>query len=372
MSRNRTGLLKSALSALHFTGADRLLAPLTRGVGVIFMLHSVRPRRPEGFAPNRILEITPDFLEQVIDLVVDSGFDVLSLDDAHSRLREGDFDRPFASFTFDDGYRDNRDFAYPIFKRHNLPFAIYVPSDFADGRGDLWWIKLEMAIAACEVIHARIDGVAERLETATVEQKEQAFARIYWWLRSIPEFETRRFVNDLCASHGVDTAGLCRDLIMGWDELRDLAQDPLVTIGAHTRRHMALAKLTLSEARLEMEESIRRLERELKRPMRHFSFPYGDETSAGPREFELARELGFDTAVTTRKGLIHERHADFTTALPRLSLNGDFQSTRYVKVMLSGAPFAFWDMARHLRPDSMAARSGSTRRQFLSARTSTG
>lgn len=349
MSRKRTGLLKGALSALHFTGADRLLAPLTRGVGVIFMLHSVRPEREDGFGPNRLLEITPDFLEQVIDLVVDSGFDVLSLDDVHARLREGDFERPFASFTFDDGYRDNRDFAYPIFKRHNLPFAVYVPSDFADGRGDLWWLKLELAIAATDVVHARIDGTAERLVTATKEQKEQAFSRIYWWLRSIPELEARRFVSEMCEAHGVDTSRLCRDLFMGWDELRDFARDPLVTIGGHTRRHLALAKLSLSEARLEMEEGLRRLERELDRPVRHFSYPYGDETSAGPREFDLARELGLQTAVTTRKGLLREHHADLATALPRVSLNGNFQNTRYVKVMLSGAPFAFWDLARSLR-----------------------
>jgi len=363
MSRKRTGLLKGALSALHFTGADRLLAPLTRGVGVIFMLHSVRPERGDGFAPNRLLEITPDFLEQVIDLVVDSGFDVLSLDDVHARLCEGDFERPFASFTFDDGYRDNRDFAYPIFKRHNLPFAVYVPSDFADGRGDLWWLKLEQVIAASEAVHARIDGVAERFETVTREQKEQAFSRIYWWLRSIPELEARRFVSEMCDVHGVDAPRLCRDLVMGWDELRDFARDPLVTIGGHTRRHLALAKLSLSEARLEMEEGLRRLERELARPIRHFSYPYGDETSAGPREFELARELGLQTAVTTRKGLLHEHHANLATGLPRVSLNGNFQNTRYVKVMLSGAPFVFWDLARNLRDAAAVVAPGGAERR---------
>jgi peptidoglycan/xylan/chitin deacetylase (PgdA/CDA1 family) len=372
MSRTRTGLLKGALSALHYTGADRLLAPLTRGVGVVFMLHSVRPGQPGGFAPNRLLEITPEFLEQVIELVAERGFDVLSLDDMHARLREGDYDRPFACFTFDDGYRDNREYAYPIFKRHNLPFTVYVPSDFPDGRGDLWWLKLEMAIAASEMIAARIDGVAERFETVTVEQKTQAFTRIYWWLRSIPELDARRFVGELCAAHGVDTSRLCSDLIMGWDELRAFASDPLVTIGAHTRRHLALAKLSASEARLEMEESIRRLERELGRPVRHFSYPYGDESSAGPREFGLARELGMDTGVTTQKGLIHERHADFTTGLPRLSLNGNFQSTHYVKVMLSGAPFALWNMAQRLQPEATAARARAPGIRLLSAGTSTG
>ncbi len=371
MSRKTTGLLKGALTALHVTGADRLLAPLTGGIGVIFMLHSVRPNRADGFGPNRILEITPEFLDETISLVKSRGFDVLSLDDVHARLREGDFDRPFACFTFDDGYRDNRTYAYPIFRKHGLPFAIYVPSDFPDGKGDLWWIKLELAIAATETLSARIDGVAEHLETRTPDQKDEAFARIYWWLRSIPEGEARRFVTELCDAYGVDTTSLCRDLVMDWDELRDLARDPLVTIGAHTRRHLALAKLTLSEARLEMEESVRRLERELSRPIRHFSFPYGDETSAGDREFELARELGLDTAVTTRKGLIHERHAHATTALPRLSLNGDYQNTRYVKVMLSGAPFALWNMARRWRPSPMAARASVRSPSSLNARTST-
>jgi peptidoglycan/xylan/chitin deacetylase (PgdA/CDA1 family) len=355
MSRRATDLLKVALNALHFTGADRLMAPFTSGVGVIFMLHRVCPQRPEGFGPNRILEVTPEFLDETIALVVESGFDVISLDEVHARVSEGDFDRPFASFTFDDGYRDNRDHAYPIFRRHGLPFAIYVPADFADGTGDLWWLKLEMAIAAASMIDIRIDGIATRFEATTVSQKDAAFDRIYWWLRSLPELEARQIVEDLCRLNGVDASGLCRELIMNWDEIRDLASDPLVTIGAHTRRHLALAKLTRPEARLEMVESIARLEHELSRPIRHFSFPYGDETSAGPREFELARELGLDTAVTTQKNLIHTKHTGALTGLPRVSLNGDYQSTRFVKVLLTGAPFAFWNVARRFTHGSMAA-----------------
>jgi peptidoglycan/xylan/chitin deacetylase (PgdA/CDA1 family) len=370
MSRRTTGLLKVAMTALHFTGMDRLLSRLTGGVGVIFMLHRVRPSGDDTFAPNRMLEVTPGFLDQTIRLVVARGFEVLSLDDVHARIMEGDFDRPFACFTFDDGYRDNRDFAYPVFRGHGLPFAIYVPTDFPDGVGDLWWIKLEMAVAAAEAIDLRMNGVATRFETGTTAQKDEAFKRIYWWLRAIPEAEARGIVAELCRQHGVETANLCRELIMDWDELRDLAADPLVTIGAHTRRHLALAKLTRAEARLEMEESIGRLERELGRPVRHFSFPYGDAASAGPREFDLARELGLRTAVTTRTGLIRTRHALRPTGLPRVSLNGDFQSPRYVKVMLTGAPFALWNAAERLRRGSVAARIKMPFRPSLAADTS--
>jgi peptidoglycan/xylan/chitin deacetylase (PgdA/CDA1 family) len=350
MSRRTKGFVKAALSALHFSGADTLLSSMTGGVGVIFTLHHVLPERPDAFQPNRILSVTPQFLDGVIGLVLARGFDVLSLDEAASRIVEGDFDRPFACFTLDDGYRDNREYAYPVFRRHGLPLAIYVATDFIDGRGDLWWLKLEKAVAALSTIEVKMNGDWVRFDVRTVPQKEAAFDRIYWWLRSIPEIEARGVVSDLCRLHDIDTAHLCRDLVMNWDELRDLANDPLVTIGAHTRRHLALAGLTRAEARLEIAESVRRLEAELGRPCRHFSFPYGDGASAGPREFELVRELGLSTAVTTRKGLVQASHASAMTSLPRLSLNGDFQKTRYVKTMLTGAPFALLDAARRLVP----------------------
>ncbi|MFM9938452.1 MAG: polysaccharide deacetylase family protein [Hyphomicrobiaceae bacterium] len=358
MSRRTKGLLKAALSALHYSGVDGALGRLSRGCGVIFMLHHVQPQQPGEFEPNKILKVTPDFLEEVIGIVIDRGFDVLSLDEVELRLSEGDIDRPFACFTFDDGYRDNKQYAYPIFHRYGLPFAIYVPSDFPDGRGDLWWLKLEKVVSALETVEVKMHGAYRRFECRTARQKEEAFEEIYWWLRSIPETDARAAVSDLCHLHGIDVESLCRDLVMSWDEIRDLAKDPLVTIGAHTRRHFAVGKLSAAEARLEIEEGVRRIEAELGRQCRHFSFPYGDAGSAGPRDFEIARELGLKTAVTTQKGLIHPKHGQALTALPRLSLNGEFQQARYVKVMLTGAPFAIWRLAQRLtlRPQALPTR----------------
>jgi peptidoglycan/xylan/chitin deacetylase (PgdA/CDA1 family) len=330
------------LSALHYSGADAMIAPLTRGIGAIFMLHHVRPEKPSSFEPNRILKVTPDFLEQVIAQVTSSGFEIVSLDEAHFRLIEGHYGKPFVCFTFDDGYRDNLEYAYPIFKRHNLPFAVYVPTEYADGSGDLWWLALEKVIVKVEALSVKLGGVQRRLRCGTSAQKDATFQTIYWWLRSIDEADARAFVRELGDGIGFSPDDLCADQMMNWGEIRQLANDALVTIGAHTRRHYALAKLTLAEARAEIGESVRRLEREIGKPCLHFSYPYGDEASAGPREFGLVKELGLKTGVTTRKGLIHRRHAAELTALPRVSLNGDYQKQRYVKVLLSGAPFALF------------------------------
>jgi len=122
-----------------------------------------------------------------------------------------------------------------------------------------------------------------------------------------------------------------------------MAKSSLATIGAHTINHVMLAKCPASEAREEMKRSREVIEAALGVRCEHFAFPVGDKGSAGSREFHLARELGFKTAVTTRPGVLYPEHREYLTALPRVSLNGHFQAARFVDVFLSGAPFALWN-----------------------------
>lgn len=349
MRRYTTNLLRTALSTLHYSGVAQLLKPVTAGLGVVFMLHSVGPALRQTFEPNRILRVTPRFLEAVVLHTRKAGFDIIGIDEVPNRLGDPGA-RPFAVFTLDDGYRDNRDHAYPIFKRHDVPFTIYVPSDFADSRGDLWWLNLENVIRSQDRIALEINGVARSFAAETTDQKDAAFHAIYWWLRRQPERLARAVVADLSRSAGQDPNAPGRNLMMTWDELRALSADPLVTIGGHTKGHYAVGLLSELEAREEIVGGARRIEQELGRPCRHFSFPYGDELAATERDFALVREAGFLTAVTTRKGLVHAHHGGHLAALPRLSLNGDFQATHYVDALLSGAPFAIRDALLRLRP----------------------
>lgn len=343
MSNRSTQILKAALSALYYSGADGIAAPFTRGDGVIFMLHRVTPEPVRPFEPNRILKVTPHFLDNVIRQVVEAGFDLMAIDEVPERLARRSGKRPFAVFTLDDGYRDNLQYALPVFKRYGAPFTVYVPTDYMDGKGDLWWLMLERVIGGADRVTVCMDGCERHFDTATIAAKEFAYSEIYWWLRRLPEVEARNVVGELAAGKGLDGNTLCREMMMNWDEIRALASDPLVTIGAHTCRHLALSKLDADTARQEIARSIERIEQELGCPCRHFSYPYGCSRSAGEREFEMARELGMSTAVTTRKGQIDAAHAERLTQLPRFSLNGDFQDPRFIKVMLSGMPFRLWN-----------------------------
>jgi len=80
----------------------------------------------------------------------------------------------------------------------------------------------------------------------------------------------------------------------------------------------------------------------------HLAYPVGDPGSAGAREFRIAAELGFKTAVTTRPGVLFPLHRNHLMALPRISLNGEHQALRYVRVLLSGAATAMWNGFRRV------------------------
>ena len=341
--------VKSILEGLYFSGAHFALRPWLGGVGAIMTLHHVRPPRRDAFQPNRLLEVTPEFLDRVVATIRRAGVDIVTLDEARRRLLEADFRRRFVCLTLDDGYRDNMRYAYPILKKHEAPFTIYIPTSFPDRIGDLWWLTLEAAIARNTRIGLVMDGEDRSFDCSTTETKYALFEHIYWWLRRIEdEDEMRRVVRDLGTRYGVDPAEFCEDLCMRWDELEQLAADPLTTIGAHTVNHVMLKKASDDVVRTEMRMSAATIEAALGKRPKHFSYPVGDRTSAGPREFRIAAEVGFESAVTTRPGVLFPEHRAHMTALPRISLNGEYQQLRYAKVLMSGAATALNNRLRRV------------------------
>ncbi|WP_146688978.1 polysaccharide deacetylase family protein [Bradyrhizobium canariense] len=349
MKQLRKSVIRAGLEALYFSGAHYVLRPIFAGVGAIFMLHHVRPPGDAEFQPNRHLEITPKFLRAMLSHLRAQGIDIVTMDEVHRRLIERSFSRRFACFTLDDGYRDNRDFALPVLREFAAPFTVYVASDFAEGTGRLWWIALEMVIAKASMLEVEIGGAAVRFDTETPAAKQIAFDRLHDWLRGLPgELDIEREVSALCARHGVDQAAICRDLCMSWDELKPFANDPLIAIGAHSITHCNLARQTADHASHEMTVSRERIEGAVQRPVLHLAYPYGDKIAAGPREFAMARAAGFKTAVTTRPGMIFPENAEHMTALPRVSLNGNYQDARILPVLTSGAATAMWNGFRRV------------------------
>lgn len=349
MSGAKKTVFKAGLETLYHSRLFRLMAPMARGCGVIFTLHRVEPDPGHDFWPNKILSITPDFLKTVIERCLSAGLDVVSLDEMAARLEAGETERRFAVFTLDDGYKDNLEHAAPVFRDYNCPFAIYLCSGLPDGDAELWWLALEEIIRHETELRFALDGAEETHAIPSTLEKTACFEHIYWWLRAAPVERQYGFIRALAKRYGYDMAALCRSISLTWDEVRVLAADPLVTIGAHTSRHLPLAKLRQEAACSDIAEGAARLSAELGVSPRHFSYPYGDPGSAGPREFALTGSMGFRSAVTTRPGMLDTQSQRKMHALPRVSLNGLYQEGRYVDVFLSGAPFALYNGLKRLR-----------------------
>jgi peptidoglycan/xylan/chitin deacetylase (PgdA/CDA1 family) len=328
------------MEALHFSGATALMRPFVGGVGAIATLHRVQPMCASGFRPNQNLEITPEFLEKVVRRLQRSGIDLISLDEMHDRLAKRDFRRRFLSLTFDDGYRDNKRWAYPILNSLGIPFAIYVVTSYPDRFGELHWLALESVVAANDNLSLEMDGRTCNLHCRTLKEKNQAYLTIWRWVHTrSSDDEGREVVRNLARRYAVDGAAIRDALCLTWDEIAELAADPLVTIGAHTVNHYWLPRNSEVVVRSELQNARTVLEAALGRDVYHLAYPYG---AAGPREFKIAAEVGYKTAVTTRPSVLFSEHRTSMTSLPRISINGEFQHERYVDVLFSGTATAVW------------------------------
>ena len=121
-------------------------------------------------------------------------------------------------------------------------------------------------------------------------------------------------------ANNVDTRKKADEVELTWDQIKQLASDPLVTIGAHTANHYVLSSLSVEEVRYEILESKRILETKLEKQIDHFAYPFGNRREAEAREFSIAAQCGFKTAMTTRTGNIFSGHDAHLNILPRYDL----------------------------------------------------
>ena len=301
-----------------------LTKPMYSGVGSILAFHRVcpQPARPRlGF--NKDLEVTPELLEGSINFFKGKGYDFVSLDQLFVILKSGQLTRRsakrFVAYTIDDGYLDNYTHAYPIFKRYGVPFTIYVTTCFPDRQAIFWWYVLEEMLWEKDELEIELNDAPVRFDCSTLAMKEQAFEMIAGHLIfADSEAKLKAILHD----YSGDFYSHVRDLALNWDQIVELSKDPLVTIGAHSRRHLALSTLSSAEAHDEISESKLQIEARTGKTVDHFAYPFGGRQAAGVRDFRIVKDCGFKTATTTRDGNIFAAHEENLECLPRIPVSG--------------------------------------------------
>jgi peptidoglycan/xylan/chitin deacetylase (PgdA/CDA1 family) len=206
------------------------------------------------------------------------------------------------AITFDDGYRDNYENAFPILQRYGLAATIFLSTGSLDTGDPLWFEVLSGAVKTTsrEFLDLEAD-IPRRFWMRTLDERLRANGELFALLRQMPEEERRQRVQAILRELAAPS-GSRRDMMLTWDQVRRMKQHGL-DFGGHTVTHPFLSRLTRDQVSWEVSECKRRIEAELQAPVSHFAYPNGREEDFGPWNKDVLREAGYEAALSTIWGL---------------------------------------------------------------------
>ena len=325
-------LLSSA--ARRMASSEALVRPISMAAdmfmgtrGCLMTFHRGASARAWEKLPNRDFYLDTNFLDQFLSHLKQRGWDVVTMEEAIQRSKAGKSNDRFVNFSVDDCYRDTYEEIVPLFRRHNVPVTLFVTTGIPDGTLPLWAAGLEDTLLNNDRVILE-DGA---IDVPTSDDKRAAFHRIAdrW-----DGPQAAGCYAKFCELNGVDIDAMHWKHAITWEMLEELRDDPLVEIGGHTVTHARISSLSPDGARFELKGSRDRLVERLGIPAKHFAFPYGRSGDCGPRDFAIARDAGYASAATTRKGLV--RNGQDAYNLPRCTINGADRSLATMELHLSG------------------------------------
>jgi peptidoglycan/xylan/chitin deacetylase (PgdA/CDA1 family) len=214
--------------------------------------------------------------------------------------------RPRCVITFDDGWRDNYDLAFPILRQRSIPATIFLTTDFIGTERVFWHTELiylllmgelseylrdEPALAAypepvreclrrCAEpgLGSRADDVDTLVETVKARCSEDEIQALLETLTRAARLGRLLFPG--------------RRFFLDWEQVREMAANGF-EIGSHGRSHRILTRVSSQEAKQELVQSKAEIERRVGREVTHFAFPNEDANAdlAG-----WAAQAGYRTA----------------------------------------------------------------------------
>jgi peptidoglycan/xylan/chitin deacetylase (PgdA/CDA1 family) len=212
-------------------------------------------------------------------------------------LERGSFARPTLLVTFDDGYRDNYEVAFPTLRELGVPACFFVVTGLLDRPTLPWWDRVAYSIKKTNGPFLRLEYPERLVFDFRLISRAQATWRILRACKDSKSFDESCLIDELTARTGVgvDASSLARTLFMSWNSVREMAREGMA-IGSHTATHPVLASLSEAAQRRELRDSRERIRDAIGSYPDMLAYPVG-----GPRAFaditrRLAREVGYRAA----------------------------------------------------------------------------
>jgi peptidoglycan/xylan/chitin deacetylase (PgdA/CDA1 family) len=292
--------------ALYYSGAIALWNLVRRREAVVLGVHRVlTPEEAErSYSEPAMVILLPTF-RRMIELLR-SEFEVLTLGRFTGGARANG--KPACLLTFDDGWIDTYQNAYPVLKELALPAAVFAPTAVIDKRQCLWPERVSAIWRAAQSRNAMPEAVLSEVSNSKVTNLLDAIAV----LKQVRVAERECILRQFAERCG-EAKPTAVDSLMSWQQLLSMA--PEIEAGSHTSNHVLLDVEDPATARRELEESRRQLEARTHRDVRAIAYPSG---SHNPCVAELAAAAGYEWAFTTSNG--RYRRGDDPLAVPRCLL----------------------------------------------------
>ena len=291
------------------------------------MYHRILPPSDPRFAeeePGMIVE--PETFRQHLQQLKQL-FTILPLSEWVERKQSGKaIPNNACTLTFDDGWADNYNYAFPILQQEQVPVTLFAVSGMIGGTQQFWPNRVARLLthSSAEQL-AELDWLqpfitAANTSGAATLNTEQISAAIQR-LKALPD--------DTIAHHLVETEKLLAitsdhsQPLVNWNQLREMSNSGLVEVGSHTCHHYRLQRtLDPTVVANEIINSQQRLQDELGKPVDLFCYPNGDVC---PTALELVRSH-YKAAVTTRRGINSNSQTDLHQ-LMRIGVHQDISNT---------------------------------------------
>jgi len=293
-----------AAYAIRRSGLSRLTERLRpRGLSIL-TYHRVLPLHDAQRYPFHAMVMPKDLFEAQIAHLA-RHYHPLGLPEAVRLLQAGRLPKRAVAVTFDDGYLDNYDHAWPILQEFNVPATFFVVTGALDGTTGLWWDDVANAVRALRCHPSGLGAlqatlpewarpVLQRLDRGNApEPVAEALVKT---MNGVSSEERGRLTATLLQAAGSPEHSR---LMLTWAEVEEMHRAG-ATIGAHTVTHAFLDELDDEAARREIDGSLHSLQRRLGGTIDQFCYPRGRVMERAKRWLEKA---GVTAAVTTQCGI---------------------------------------------------------------------
>lgn len=293
---------------------------------VVLLYHRVSPGGDEWLF--EVPGVHPEAFERQLQYLR-SRYEVISL----SELVQNVFDskhtgRRIVSITFDDGYKDNFSYAFPILRKYHMPATIFLTTAPIDSRELPWWDRIAYAVMHTKDKRLNLAELGD-YKLGEAAQRKKIAHKIINQLKTIPEERKKKLTEDMIRDAEVEIPSeASEETMMTWQEIRAMQKEG-ISFGAHSVSHPILTNIPIEQAACEIRESKLQIEKNIDERVDFFAYPNGVADSAIAK---LVEDSGFTGAVTEEPIWITSKVNRYRIGRVGLYWN----DINIVRVMLSG------------------------------------